>query len=181
MIKKIILICFLALGILKADTLVKKKRGFGFSLGLMGYGISYFDKDRNTEIFGSFLGYDDYAEGSNYNFDDEQSEMHISLHYRKFFKEGVGGFYYGGFARYSYLDGKLKGEHKRAEQNKFGIGGEVGYTSFGLLEYPTLYWGLGFGLGAYFNKESEIYESDEILGDFPLIIHLDLIRIGLVF
>ncbi len=181
MIERIVLIFFLSLGILKADVLAKEKRGFGFSLGLMGYGVSYFDKNKNTEIFGSFFDYDDYAGGSNYNFNNEQSEMHISLHYRKFFKEQIDNFYYGGFVKYSYLDGKLKGVHKRAEQNKFGVGGEIGYTSFGLLDYPTLYWGLGFGLGAYFNNESEIFEGDEMLGDFPIIIHFDLIRIGLVF
>ncbi len=182
MIKKIILIFFFVFGIAHAGELSEKKKGVALSYGLMGgAAISYFNKAQNSEIFGAVMHYSDDIYEKDYDADKEQSELHISLHYRKFFKEKVGGYYYGGFARYSKLDGKLKNEHNRAKQSKLGVGVEVGYTSFGLLDYPDLYWNTGIGIGGYISGDHEIFEDDEMLGDAPIVAHLDLIRIGLVF
>lgn len=182
MIKIFFLIIFLFSGVINSGELSKKKQGIALSYGLMGgAAVSYFDKERNSEVFGAVMNFSDDTYESDYDANKKQSELHISLHYRKFFKERVGGYYYGGFARYSKLEGKLKNEHSRATQSKVGIGTEVGYTSFGLLNYPSLYWSTGLGIGVYLSGEHEIFEDDDMLGDIPMVVHLELIRIGFVF
>ena len=157
------------------------KRGVGVSYGLMGLGISYFDRYTNSEVFGSYMDFSDDEYDDNYDPNKKESEQHLSLHYRRFFKEQIGGFYYGAFARLSKLEGKLKNEHSRATQTKFGIGGEIGYTSFNLLNYPSLYWGAGLGLGAYLSGKHDLFERDDLLGDMPVVLHLDILRVGYVF
>ncbi len=182
MIAKSILLIFLSIGILNASELHEDKQGFAISYGLLGgLGVSYFDKAHNSEILLSFMSFSDDIYDKSYEENKEESELHLSLYYRKFFKERVGGFYYGGFVRLTQLDGKLKNEHKRATQVKFGVGGEVGYTSFNLLHYPGLYWGSGLGVGMYLGGKHEIFENDDMLGDMQGVLHLDLIRIGYVF
>ncbi len=182
MIKKIVLLTLLAFGALNAGEMHEGKQGIGISYGLLGgAGVSYFDKIQNSEILGAVMGFSDDVYEEDYDANKKQSELHISLHYRKFFKPRIGGFYYGGFARYTKLEGKLKNEHNRATQLKFGVGAEVGYTSFNLLDYPGLYWSSGIGMGAYVSGEHEIFENDEMLGDFPIVMHLDIIRIGYLF
>jgi hypothetical protein len=178
--KKIALLLLL-LNTLYGGELDKDKQGFGISYGIMGVGVSYFDRVKNSELFATVMYYSDDIYEKDYNEDTAQKEIHLSLHYRKFFKEQVSGFYYGGFARYSYLEGKIKNKHQIEKQSKVGLGAEVGYTSFGLLNYPTLYWNVGIGLGPYLNGDHEIYEDDDLLGHFPLAVHMDLLRIGLVF
>ena len=178
--KKIALL-LLILNTLYGGELDKDKQGFSGSFGLMGFGLSYFDKVKNSEIFGALMTYSDDIYEKDYDENTAQSEVDISLHYRKFFKEQVAGFYYGGFAKLTYLEGKVKNEHKIEKQSKVGVGAEVGYTSFGLFNYPSLYWNVGIGLGAYLNGDHEIYEDGDMLGDFPLAVHMDLLRLGLVF
>ena len=182
MIKKTTLFVLLTCGILNAGELSVERQCFGISYGVLGgAGVSYFDKSQKSEISAFVMSYSDDIYEESYEKNKEQSELHLSLHYRKFFKDRVGGYYYGGFARYSKLEGKLKNEHNRATQSKFGIGGEIGYTSFNLLDYPGLYWGSGLGLGMYVSGEHEIFEKDDMLGDVRGVFHLDIIRLGYVF
>ena len=179
--KKLLLIATIIATTANAGNIDTNKKGIGLSLGFMGAGISYFDKSRDSEIFGSFMYYEDNVYGVDYERDTTESELHISLHYRKFFKPQIGGYYYGGFARYTKLDGKLKKENSRATQGKVGIGAEVGYTSFGLLNFPSLYWNSGLGVGTYLSGDSNIYARDDMMGDMSMVFHIDLIRIGYLF
>ena len=172
MIMRLFLLCFLVFGVLGADVLRKdQKNGVTLSLGLMGFGVSYFDYYRNSEFYGMYSSFSD----NNYD------ESYLNIHYRKFLKDQIGGWYYGGFGQHVEIDGKLKNEHKNAKQNKFGIGGEIGYSYFGLFNYPGLYINSGLGLGVYLSSENEIFEEEGLFGDQPMVIHFDLFRIGFVF
>ncbi len=180
MIKKILLIVLLCSSIY-AKPMDKNHQGLALSLGLMGVGVSYFDKARYSEVFAGYYHYEDSTGSYDSTFNKEHSETVIDLHYRQFLRPKIGGWYYGGFAKYARLEGKLKEEHRRATQNKFGIGAEIGYSSFGLLGHRSFYWQSGFGVGVYLDGESEMFEGDELISDIPVAVHFDLIRIGFVF
>jgi hypothetical protein len=181
MIKKIIFLALFGFGILSAGILDENRKGYGISYGLMGLEGSYFIHERNSEIMASVMSFSDDEYEDNYDSNKEESEFHISVHYRKFFKPQIGGWYYGGFLRYTNLEGKLKGEHSRATQSKVGVGAELGYTSFGLLDYSGLYWNVGFGIGPYLSGDNELFERDDMLGDASVAVHMDIIRLGYVF
>jgi len=180
MIKKIIIISSLFLGLTHADTL-KKENSLGISYGLMGIELSYFNKKHNSELTALVMYFSDDEYEENYDPNKDESELHGSIHYRKFFKPKIGGWYYGGFARITKLEGKLKNEHSRATQTKVGIGAEVGYTSFNLLGYSGLYWNVGFGIGPYLSQDNELFERDDMLGDAAAAVHMDIIRLGYVY
>ncbi len=180
MIKKALLVSMLTL-FLNADALDDSKKGYGISYGLMGLEASYFNKNQNSEVMVSAMKFSDDEYEDNYDPNKDEEEFHLSFHYRKFFKPQIGGWYYGGFARYSKLEGKLKGEHSRATQSKVGVGAEIGYTSFSLFGYNELYWNVGFGIGPYFSGDSELFERDDMLGDAAVAVHMDIIRLGYVF
>jgi len=180
MIKKALILSLLS-GVLTADSIGENKLGLGVSFGLMGLEGSYFIPEQNSEVMVSIMSFSDDPYDSNYDSNKDENELHISLHYRKFFKPQIGGFYYGGFVRYTNLEGKLKGEHSRATQDKVGLGAEVGYTSFGLFNNSSIYWNVGFGLGPYLSKESELFERDDMLGDVSTAMYLDIIRVGYLF
>ncbi len=177
--KAYFLLVFVLLPLLAGE--LKKDGNIALSYGLMGVGLSWFDKAHHTEILVSYMHFSDDPYEANYDPDKKESERHISLYYRRFFKPQTGGWYYGGFARLSRLEGKLKGEHSRAEQTKAGIGAEVGYTSFSLFGYEGLYWNTGFGIGPYLSGKSSIFERDSMLGDVPVVVHMDIFRIGYLF
>jgi len=180
MIKKSILLFVLFFSGIYADTL-QKENNIGISYGLMGVELSYFDKKRNSELTALVMYFSDDEYEENYDPNKDESELHGTIHYRKFFKPQIGGWYYGGFFRVSKLEGKLKNEHSRATQTKVGIGAEIGYTSFNLLGYSGLYWNIGFGIGPYLSKDNEIFERDDMLGDAPVAVHMDIIRLGYVY
>jgi hypothetical protein len=178
---KIFLLLILLLTALTADVLDEEKGDVGLSYGLMGVEVSYFDREKNRELTALVMYFSDDEYEDNYDPNKDESELHLSLHYRNFFKPQIGGWYYGGFARVTKLEGKLKNEHSRATQTKFGIGAEIGYTSFGLLDYKGLYWNTGFGIGPYLTKDNELFENDDMLGDANMAVHLDIIRVGYVY
>lgn len=109
--------------------------------------------------------------------------MISTLHYRQFLEDQIGGWYYGIYVASARIEGRLKSSHRKAKQSKFGIGGEIGYSSYKLFYNNDLYWNFGIGLGTYIGSGSKhnIFRDQELRSDSRAAHFLDILRIGILF
>ncbi len=185
MIKKLIMIALLSASLLASAT--PKNDQWGVEINptiplawgaIYSMGISYFDHDAAVEyavpIFTSLKA---MGEG------DKWQSIHMDFQYKRYHAGVVGdGFYYGGFARWSHLEGYLKETTITASKNKIGIGASIGYRTFGLFGNPSLYWGAGVNVGAYVSGDNDIFENDYFLfGDQPYIVDVEFFKFGMSF
>ena len=143
-------------------------------------GISYFDHENAAEyalpVFTSLnaMGGQDK--------DDWQS-IHLDFQYKRYLSGEIGnGIYIGGFGRWSNLEGNLKNTHTNTTENKFGLGGSIGYRTFNIFGFEGLYWGAGLNVGAYLVGDNDIFDNDFILfGDKQYIIDIEFFKFGVSF
>jgi hypothetical protein len=187
---KIVVLVLLWSSLLFSGVLSKDKH-YGVSLnpvsilsaGLMVSGdASYFMHDSATEITVPFFYYDadDAKQKEDNSFSKTSKQMNIDVHYRKYFSGEIGGFFYGAFGRYTYLDGKLKDEFMSAKVSKVGLAAEVGYRTFGIMGYKQLYWGASLALGAYLDDRHDQFE-EPMMGDGIPLVDIEFFKFGLVF
>ncbi len=195
--KKIILLFVLTASLVAGD--LEKEKRFGFEINpllllsagtIVSGGFSYFNHDRGAEISLPFFYYtsdegDGYSKDgtstyNGYGNDDAFTQLNIDVHYRHYHDGNIGGLYYGGLARYTYLDGKLKDEHMRAKVSKVGLAGEIGYKTFGLFGYKQLYWGASLALGAYISDKYDQFD-EPMLGDSIALVDVEFFKFGLSF
>ncbi len=187
---KIIVWVLLYSSLLFSGTLEKDKH-YGVSLnpvsvlsaGLMVSGdVSYFMHDSAAEITLPFYYYDadDAKQNEDNTFSTSSKQLNIDIHYRRYFSGKIGGFFYGALGRYTYLDGKLKGEFMSAKVSKVGLAAEVGYRTFGIMGYKQLYWGASLALGAYLDDRYDQFE-EPMMGDGIPLVDLEFFKFGLVF
>ena len=151
-------------------------------------GVSYFDADNNTEI-SIPITYNEYqvdryyySDSDNYNYDE--IDLNIDIHYRKFLTSQVGGVYLGTFARYTYLHAKLTNDRRLATVQKYGLGVEIGYRKMGLFGGSPLYWGISMAVGKYFDDNNDIFEDESLpvyLDDQEYFIDLEILKLGYKF
>ena len=147
-------------------------------------GFSYFDHDRGVEIAVPFFYYGDdngeeYMKDGSYQ-NDKFTQVNVDIHYRKYHDGTIGGFYYGGLARYTYLDGKLKDEFMNARVSKVGLAAEIGYKTFGIFGYEQLYWGVSLALGAYLDDKYDQFK-EPMLGDSIALVDVEFFKFGVSF
>jgi len=151
---------------------------------LYSVGISYFDQERGVEyalpIFTSLNAMGGRDE--NGNKDDWQS-IHMDFQYKQYLSGEIGnGIYFGGFGRWSNLEGNLRNSNTHVTENKFGIGGSIGYRTFNFFGYESLYWGVGLNLGTYLVGDNDIFDNDFLLfGDKQYIVDIEFFKFGLSF
>jgi hypothetical protein len=155
--------------------------------------ISHFNQSDATELALSFLyakEYDDifassYQDGNILNHDDTPSKaFNLALHYRKFIRNRTNGFYYGGFASYTYLDGALKNSNQLATVKKIGLGAEIGLRIMRTDTDWSFYWGPALRIGGYFGSNNDVFDSNDLafdLYDKQFFVDVDFMRIGFRF
>jgi hypothetical protein len=186
MMKKLISIVLLSTSLFASG--VPKDENWGIELNptvpiawgaIYSMGISYFAHDSGEEyalpIFTSLAALSDGG--------DKWQSIHVDAQYKKYLSEEVGkGMYYGGFVRWSNLEGYLKDTTKNVTENKFGLGGSIGYRTFGLFGYESLYWGAGLNVGAYVSGSHDMFDNDFLLfGDKPFIIDVEFFKFGVSY
>ncbi|MCK5854130.1 MAG: hypothetical protein KAG56_02835 [Sulfurovaceae bacterium] len=178
---------------------IKSKSSWGveinpLSLTILGTGssikgfsgvVSHFDNEQGEEIALSLV-YLKESEAFDYgdNIFTPTKTINTALHYRKFLSNKTKGFYYGGFASYTYLDGELKDDIRLATVEKFGLGGEIGLRLMKTDSDWSLYWGPALRIGGYLGSNNDIFEKDTLgmdIYDKKLFFDVDFMRIGLRF
>jgi len=144
--------------------------------------LSYFDNENGVEIaIPIFYIQEEYW--GNYR-DHNTYNTNIGIDYRKFLHNKTKGLYYGGFAMYSYLDGKLKNDSRYARVDKLGIGAEVGFRLMNSDSEWSIYWGPSIRLGAYLTPHNNIFQEDTFGMEFydkRFFVDIDFMKIGLRF
>jgi hypothetical protein len=193
MLKKILYISFFCSTIF-ADTLVLNGKKYGFELGLprlltisdewqsFSGGFSYFNHQDQMEYAFPWL-YSKEDTSINYlGKKDALKVITLDMHYRKFIEE-MGGFYYSGFTRYAYIDGKLANEKGYAKVSKLGVGLGVGYRYFS--RNSPFYWGVGMIFGRYVLGDNDMFAKSFMsltsIDDSPWIVDVELLKFGYAF
>ena len=197
MIKKIATIGLLSSLLLAENPSLKNNSSIGLeinplSLTILGTensskgfsgAISHFDNAEAREISFS-LAYLKEDETNSISYESPSEVLNLSLHYRKFLSNKTRGFYYGGFTSYTYLDGKIKNDHRLATVNKFGLGAEIGLRLMKTHSNWSFYWGPALRLGTYFGSNNDVFEHDSLgmaLYDKDLFVDVDFFRVGFRF
>ncbi len=155
-------------------------------------GINYFNYENNYEISIPFTYncstvdrfYYEYGEYTDEKYDYEEVDINLDLHFRKFLTSQVGGVYLGMFGRYTFLEGKLKDDHRFAKVHKFGLGLEVGFRVMGLFRGSPIYWGMSLGSGRYFSKHNGIFDVQGIslyMDDRKYFVDVEVLKFGYEF
>ncbi len=151
-------------------------------------GVSYFNYENNTEI-ALPINYNTYTRkrelSSVGDYDYIERDLNIDIHFRQFIGPSVGGSYFGVFARYTFLEGKLKDDNRFAEVHKFGMGVEFGVRVMQIYFFDLpLYWGASVAVGKYFGDNNDIFLQEGIameMDDREIFFDVELLKIGLEF
>ena len=193
--KKSLLVLLLG-SLLQAEAVKSKENSWGIEFnpfrllthedGWRSYsgGFSYFDYQKGVEIAVPWLyGKDRYEEYYDYAIYDELL-INVDIQYRIYPDREIGGFFWGGFARYAYLEGEALDRPSIAKQHKFGLGGIIGYRVVQFYEETPLYLGVSLSLGSYLNQENDIFANNNFafsMDDRKFFMDIELLKIGIEF
>lgn len=103
----------------------------------------------------------------------------VDLHYRKFLRHNLDGFYLSGFTRFAHLSGTLleNWPQDKGSESKLGVGFGIGYRIFSATGW---YWGASLSLGRYFVGEAERFDLGDV-DDSDFIIDVEFFKFGYAF
>lgn len=148
--------------------------------------VSRFDQSRGEELALSLTYIKDYDYNSLFNqLEQAETAANLSLNYRKFLHQRTSGFYYGGFASYTYLDGEVDdGTGRLATVGKLGAGLELGVRLMKTTSNWSFYWGPSFRAGIHVGPNSDMMVGETYwtaVYDKKVFVDLDIFRIGFRF
>jgi len=180
---------FVLVSSLFSDSLDKdKKWGVAINLLYPTLSASYFNHEKGYEIEVPIA----YMDETDSHYEKTKSYT-LDVHYVKYTSGEIGGWYYSGFGRLTYIEGAKTDTSKVStilyhprdghyKDTKFALGAGFGYKKFNLFGNRSAYWSAGINLGAYVIGDHDMLANGFLYwDDKAFVFNIQVLKFGYTF